>query len=175
MVPQVLAKLKLWSRASRTKAEREADALRSATLESTPLFVPSFTTCKVVKVYDGDTVHVAALTGGSDRPSRFVVRLPGIDAPEIRSRDPMEKKTARYVQEELSKILLGRIVKARVSGTDKYGRLLADLIIEDPSGAAGTISVSAWLLDKGYATEYDGGKKSTNDWWRDVNDAGFTF
>ncbi len=59
--------------------------LASATAD-TPTFLPNLRRAKVVKVYDGDTIHVVARTGWRGRLWRWKVRLAGIDAPELRSK-----------------------------------------------------------------------------------------
>jgi endonuclease YncB( thermonuclease family) len=40
-------------------------------------------------------------------------------------------------------------------GTEKYGRILADIYIEN-------LHINQWMLDNKYAVPYDGGKKNAS-------------
>ena len=69
--------------------------------------------CKVVKVSDGDTVHVL------DRSrTKHKIRLGGIDAPE--------KKQAfgRKSKENLAKYIAGQNVEVEYDKRDRYGRII---------------------------------------------------
>ena len=58
-------------------------------------FIPPVTAGFVIKVYDGDTITVAARLPYADSPLyRFPVRLRGIDSPEIRGKTPAERAAA---------------------------------------------------------------------------------
>lgn len=130
--------------------------LSACTYETTPPFVPRFRRCRVLRCYDGDTVHVAAVVDGA--PHRFSCRLAGIDTPELKTRDPYEKQEAVCARDRLAE-LLPQTAKVRVHGTDKYGRLLVDLY------TASGESASSVLLREGLALPYDGGTKATAvDW-----------
>lgn len=74
---------------------------------------------KVIRVLDGDTIEV--LWNG--RPVR--VRLHGVDCPE---RNQAFGSAARKFTAELC---FGQQVTLRSYGTDRYGRLLADVILPD--------------------------------------------
>lgn len=68
------------------------DYLENIKLEDTKNFVPPITYGKVVKVYDGDTITIASKLPYIASPIyNFHVRLNGIDAPEIRSKNEIEK------------------------------------------------------------------------------------
>jgi endonuclease YncB( thermonuclease family) len=45
-----------------------------------------------------------------------------------------------------------------IKGTEKYGRLLADVIYD------GT-NMNEWMINNGYAVKYDGGKKIRDIKW----------
>ena len=105
--------------------------------------------CKIVRVYDGDTVHIALELFGTLQ--RITCRLVGIEAPEIKS--TLHKTSALAARNRL--IQLGcsfdialddnrsdnkiqclldrntRILQAELQGADKYGRWLTVLRLQD--------------------------------------------
>lgn len=134
--------------------------LGACTYGNTRPFVPSFTVCRFLKAYDGDTITVAAVVAG--KPYRFSCRLAGIDTAELRTKDPNEKAEAVAARERLLELVGDdRALRVKVQGTDKYGRLLTDV------ATATCASISATLLREGLAVPYDGGTKATGaDFWR---------
>ena len=85
--------------------------------------------CKVLKVIDGDTVDVDIDLGFNTWIKNERVRLMGIDTPESRTRDDIEKKFGLAAKERL-KELLGEtaILKTQIDkkGEDmkgKFGRI----------------------------------------------------
>jgi len=117
------------------------------TYATTIPFLPPIQSGKVVKVYDGDTITVGAIL--YEVAYRFSVRLNGIDTPELKG--PHQEK-AMLARDELAKLVMNQIVHLKNVGTEKYGRLLADVYFGD-------IHVNQWMKDKGHAVEYHGGKK----------------
>jgi endonuclease YncB( thermonuclease family) len=129
-------------------------------------FVPPITRGVVIKVYDGDTITIAARLPYPDSPLyRFAVRLSGIDSPEIRGKSPEEKAAAVVARDALSAQVLGRVVELRNTGCEKYGRLLADVYLPEASSSAAahgpqtSLHINSWMLENSYAVPYDGGKK----------------
>jgi endonuclease YncB( thermonuclease family) len=119
----------------------------------TTIFIPPISYGKVVKVYDGDTITVASTLPYLDSPIyRFRVRLRGIDSPEMNGSTVEEKNAAIESRDKLRELILNKIVKIENRGTEKWGRLLADIYLED-------IYVNKWLLKKGLAKPYFGEKK----------------
>lgn len=135
------------------------DPLDGVQLTDTIEFVPPFVGGKVIKVYDGDTITVAACVPGTTKPVyRVHVRLNGIDAPEMKSHNEEEKHVAQQAQAALAELILGKRVQLRNTANEKYGRLLADVYI-------GEIHVNTWMMDHHFAVAYDGGtKEQTFDW-----------
>jgi hypothetical protein len=131
----------------------------NATWENTIGFVPPVSRGKVIKVYDGDTITIASKLPFNDSVIyRFSVRLIGIDCPEIKGSTDIEKKLAILSRDALHKLIFGKIVRLEDVGTEKYGRLLANVYLDD-------INVSDWMIQSGYAVKYNGGKKiRPNDW-----------
>ena len=120
--------------------------------ETTP-FIPQIRFAKVIKVYDGDTITVAAKLPFAESPIyRFSVRLRSIDSPEIRGESRRECQLAIQARDALHKLIFGKIIEIRNNGKEKYGRLLADIYYND-------IHINKWMVGQGYAVPYNGGKK----------------
>lgn len=115
-------------------------------------FIPNINKCKVIKVYDGDTITIGTFLNNDKQCYRFSVRLNGIDCPEIKSKNEKEKESAILSRDKLSEQILNKIVVLKNISTEKYGRLLADVVYEN-------ININQWMLDNKYAIPYDGGKK----------------
>ena len=108
---------------------------------------------QVIKVYDGDTITIAAYMPYADSSLfRFSVRLNGIDTPEIKGHSDEEKKAAKVSRAALNEKLLHRVVTLKNVQTEKYGRILADVYLDD-------LHINQWMLDNNYAVKYDGGTK----------------
>jgi len=126
--------------------------------ETTP-FIPPVIGGQVIKVYDGDTITIASYLPLPNSPLyRFSVRLRGIDAPEIKGKNEDEKIAARVSQKALEELILHKMVFLENTGTEKYGRLLADVFFNE-------INLSQWMLTNKYAVEYDGTTKKIPDSW----------
>lgn len=111
-------------------------------------YVPPVQSGKVIKVYDGDTFTLGVLI--NDVAYRFSVRMKGIDSPEMRG---PHKDLAVQSRDALTELIMHKIVRLENIGTEKFGRVLADVYCND-------LHVNAWMIEKGYAKQYDGGKKS---------------
>ena len=122
-------------------------------IDTTP-FIPPIVYCKVIKVYDGDTITVASRLPFEGSPIyRFSVRLAGIDSPEMRGGSELETKKAIEARDALYHLIFGNIIELRNNGKEKYGRLLADLYYKG-------LHINKWMIDNNYAIEYYGGKKN---------------
>ena len=116
-------------------------------------FIPPINFGKVIKVYDGDTITIAAKLPNTLGPIyRFSVRLLGIDSPEIKGKTFKEKELAVISRDILSQLIMGKIVYLRNVSMEKYGRILADVYLGD-------LHINDWMLKNGYAIPYDGGTK----------------
>ena len=73
--------------------------------------------CKVVKVTDGDTVHVLDQTN-----TRHKIRLGGIDAPK--KKQAFGKKSTQ----NLASLIAGQNVEVEYDKRDRYGRIVGKLI-----------------------------------------------
>lgn len=101
--------------------------------------------CKVVEVYDGDTVTLCFKFLGKYFKKRC--RLLGINAPEIRTKNLEEKEKGYNSKNYLYGILQDKIVTFDCKGYDKYGRLLGTIYLNGKN-------INDELLDKGFAVKY---------------------
>jgi micrococcal nuclease len=116
------------------------------------------------KVVDGDTVDVDIDLGFGIVLANERVRIMGIDTPESRTRDKVEKLFGLAAKDRL-KSLLGKtaILKTQVSknGEDmkgKFGRILGDFTVYDSKKDAWR-TVTSILIEEGHAVAYFGGSK----------------
>ena len=115
--------------------------------------------CKVLKVIDGDTVDIDIDLGFGTWIRNERVRIMGIDTPESRTSNDIEKKFGLAAKHRLQE-LLGEtaILKTQVSkkGEDmkgKFGRILGNFATEDGRNCADI------LCEEGHAVTYFGGAK----------------
>ena len=115
--------------------------------------------CKLRRVVDGDTVDVDIDLGFGIWQMNERVRIMGIDTPESRTRDKIEKKFGLAAKAKL-KSLLGPnpVLQTTISkkGEDmkgKFGRVLGDFLKDDKS-------VEKTMCETGHAVAYFGGAKA---------------
>jgi endonuclease YncB( thermonuclease family) len=122
-------------------------------------FVPPIKEGTVIKVYDGDTITIAASLPYDPEKIlyRFSVRLNGIDSPEIKGKTAEEKEAAKISQRALEDLILNKKITLENTKTEKYGRILATIYCEE-TGI--TTSLNQWMLDNKYAVSYNGGTKT---------------
>jgi len=110
-----------------------------------------------LNVHDGDTFK-ANLNNVSPFFSQILVRVRGIDTPEIYSKNPCEKAKAIEAKELLVKILDKAVRVDLVNvGKDKYFRLLADV-------QADGVDVATEILKQKLARPYYGEAKTAFNW-----------
>jgi len=114
--------------------------------------------CKVVKVVDGDTVDVDIDLGFGVWLRDERVRIMGIDTPESRTRDKVEKVFGLAAKKRLKELLKnGAVLKTQVNknGEDmkgKFGRILGDFMVGDEM-------VTDIMIQEGHCVAYFGGSK----------------
>jgi micrococcal nuclease len=120
--------------------------------------------CNVVKVVDGDTVDVDIDLGFGVWLKDERVRMMGIDTPESRTSDKVEKLFGLAAKQKL-KSLLGKspILKTQINkdGEDmkgKFGRILGDFDVYDADKDAWRPATDV-LIETGNAVAYFGGSK----------------
>lgn len=112
---------------------------------------------EVKKVVDGDTIDVVIDLGFSILfESR--VRLAGIDTPESRTTDKMEKalglESKKYLESKIKAAKNVVIKTEKLDSSEKYGRILGWVYL-DGSGN----SLNHEMIEKGYAWGYLGDTK----------------
>jgi micrococcal nuclease len=133
--------------------EIEIQKIRIIKWEETTAFTPPITGGQVIKVYDGDSITIAGYLPMYNSPLfRFSVRLNGIDTAEIKGKNEDEKAAAKEARDALSKLILHKEIVLKNVGTEKYGRVLADVYLDD-------LCINDWLISEHYAVKYDGGTK----------------
>lgn len=90
-----------------------------------------------IKVHDGDSFRI-----GSER-----YRVLGIDAPEINGACQKEIDYAQAARDRLEDLLRGKTVNVKPVATDRYGRTLAEVRVED-------IDVGEVILKDGLARRW---------------------
>lgn len=108
----------------------------------------------VVRVIDGDTIEVV-IDLGFDISIKEKLRLANIDAPELQTKDKLEKKLAIEAMKYLKKWLKSQTqLYIRTSKDDKYGRILGEIFGDNG------ICINQLLLENSYAWKYDGNVKN---------------
>ena len=111
---------------------------------------------KIVRVVDGDTVDVDIDLGFGIWIHKERVRIMGIDTPESRTRDAVEKLFGLAAKKRLEE-LLGEhsILRTMKPGKndDKFGRILGDFI--DDAGRL----VTKIMMEEGHCVPYHGDAK----------------
>ena len=126
-------------------------------------FVAPINQGRCIKVYDGDTITIAARLPYKKSPIyRFSVRLNGIDTPEIKGKDDDEKECAKLARDSLKEAILNKTVHLENVQTEKYGRILADVICDG-------INMNEWMVTQRFAVKYDGGTKVSPDSWMEYH------
>jgi micrococcal nuclease len=110
--------------------------------------------CKIVRVVDGDTVDINIDLGFGVWLHNERIRIVGIDTPECRTRDLIEKQFG-FAAKEYAKILLPVdseqiLLSKKFAG--KFGRILGDFAIDETSFAE-------MMLENHYAAPYFGNSK----------------
>jgi micrococcal nuclease len=114
----------------------------------------------VTNVVDGDTIDVI-IDLGFDILFASRVRLAGIDTPESRTKDKMEKVLGLEAKDYLKKMLKDAksvVIKTeKMNSSEKYGRILGWVYINGD-----TESVNDKMINDGYAWGYMGETKIKN-------------
>ena len=129
---------------------------------------------KIVRVVDGDTVDVDIDLGFGIWMLKERVRMMGIDTPESRTRDKVEKKFGLAAKKRL-KEMLGKtgVLRTQIArdGEDKkgkFGRILGDFDVYD-SNTDSWRGATQIMVDEGHAVQYFGGSKDNTETQHLVN------
>jgi micrococcal nuclease len=112
---------------------------------------------KVTKVVDGDTIDVD-IDLGFDISFSSRVRLAGIDTPESRTKDLVEKalglEAKAYLKHAIDAAKTVVIKTEKMNSSEKYGRILGWLYLDGD-----TVSVNDHMINDGHAWGYLGDTK----------------
>ncbi len=111
--------------------------------------------CKVTRVVDGDTVDIDIDLGFGVWLHKERVRIYGIDTPESRTRDKIEKRFGLLAKEFVKQFVKGSSVILRTQKYDakgKFGRILGDIVVDDKS-------LSETMIQEHHAVAYHGQSK----------------
>jgi endonuclease YncB( thermonuclease family) len=127
-----------------------------------------------VKAYDGDTctINIHTHVGNNE----WKVRLSGFDAPELKTKNPEEKRHGLACRDMLLELIHNKYVIVRCEKFEKYGRLLANVFIRavvdnddeiktesctiDDVLKVDLLNVNQWMLKYTPCVPYDGGTKA---------------
>lgn len=118
---------------------------------------------KVVKCYDGDSVH--CIFKHNKKYFKFNIRMYGYDSPEMRlstkiptkERNAMKEK-AVLAKKRLEELVLNKCVYLYCMKFDKYGRLLGTIKLNNNDKK----TVNDIMVEEGHGYPYYGGTKKTN-------------
>lgn len=112
---------------------------------------------KVTKVVDGDTIDVE-IDLGFDISFSSRVRLAGIDTPESRTLNKMEKalglEAKSYLKSQIESAKTIVIKTEKMNSSEKYGRILGWLFLDGSE-----VSMNDKMIEDGYAWGYMGETK----------------
>lgn len=134
-------------------------------LQNRHKFIAPITNGRGISAYDGDTIKIAQLLNlnGEIKIYEFTVRIKGIDCPEIRTKNHVEKQCSIEVRDFVHNLIYNKRIELSNVGVDKYGRVLADIEVDG-------INVAQELMGKRFAVAYDGKKKSSPPDWKIYRD-----
>tara|TARA_B100000927_G_scaffold238499_1_gene199434 strand:+ start:90 stop:506 length:417 start_codon:yes stop_codon:yes gene_type:complete len=110
--------------------------------------------CKIDRVVDGDTVDVDIDLGFGIWLRKQRIRMYGIDTPESRTSDPIEKVYGKAATAYLVKWTSGGglTLKTHKDGKGKYGRILGELW-------CGDTNINIKMIEEHHAVRYHGQSK----------------
>ena len=110
--------------------------------------------CKLVKVVDGDTVDVDIDLGFGVWLQKQRIRLYGIDTPESRTSDEVEKLYGLAAKENMQKWLDGGNLKIKThkDAKGKFGRILGELYTHNTN-------INDKMIEQHHAVGYHGQSK----------------
>jgi micrococcal nuclease len=112
---------------------------------------------KITKVVDGDTIDVE-IDLGFDISFSSRVRLAGIDTPESRTSDKMEKalglEAKAYLKHEIDSAKSVVIKTKKMDSSEKYGRILGWVYLDGSE-----VSLNEKMIADGHAWVYMGETK----------------
>jgi len=102
--------------------------------------------CKLDRIIDGDTVDVI-IDLGFDMHYKSRIRLFGINAPEVRTRDDVQKMKGLAAKHRLKELLPEKFtIQTKLDKRGKYGRVLGILVVDETN-------INELLVEEGHAVK----------------------
>jgi len=140
---------------------------KNITRKEVPKYIPEITRGRVIDVYDGDTFTILGRVKNNPKLFQFQIRLDGIDCPEKRTKNVIEKEVSIIAKKTVEHRVLNKIVYFENVKLDKYGRLLTYVFYDKKKR-----SLNQELLDLRLAVKYDGGTKFVPTNWKKYMETG---
>jgi endonuclease YncB( thermonuclease family) len=151
--PRFVAPNEIATPAATSSTPIETDA--SARPAQTPVFGRGIYSADVLRIADGDTFE-ARVQVWPGIAITTMVRLRGVDTPELKARCPEERVKAEAARAKLAAILAEGLVELRGVGLDKFGGR-----IDASASTRSTPDVSAAILRAGLGRSYAGGRRES--------------
>ena len=114
---------------------------------------------KLVKVVDGDTVDIDIDLGFGVWLRNQRIRIMGIDTPESRTSDPVEKKYGMLAKDQVVRYLANSIkFRSFKDEKGKFGRILGDFEVFHPTLNKWMMMAEAMIMEN-YGVKYHGQSK----------------
>ena len=120
-----------------------------------------FERVRFLSVYDGDTFKVSLDCPYPIFCQKINVRVQGIDAPELKSKDPCEKLAAKKAKSFTRSFLRQGDIVLRHCRRDKYFRILCSVFVKTGEREN---NLAEALLAENLAVAYNGGHKEKINW-----------
>ena len=113
----------------------------------------------LIKVVDGDTVDIDIDLGFGVWLRNQRIRIMGIDTPESRTSDPVEKKYGILAKEQVEKYLVNcKKFKSFKDEKGKFGRILGDFEVYHSTSGRWMLMAEA-MIEENYGVRYHGQSK----------------
>lgn len=113
-----------------------------------------------LRVIDGDTIDADIDLGFNIWLRKRRIRLRGIDCPETRTRDKIEKQYGFAALEYLKQLVTStETVTLQSYGEGKFGRILGDLFVDEIAGLSVNWSINREMIIAHHAVDYHGQSK----------------
>ena len=107
---------------------------------------------RLISVVDGDTILVEARPWPQHSVT-VLVRIRGIDAPELKARCETARSAALRAKHRLADLAHGAISLSNIAGDKYFGRVVANVASSDSD------DIGAAMLAQGLVRAYDGGRR----------------
>lgn len=108
---------------------------------------------KCINIVDGDTVD-CLIDVGFGLFTKQRLRLHGVNTPEKRSKDPLEKELAKMAENYTSQMILNKEVLVQTYKDDSFGRYLARVYLLSEDEAGMYACLNDLLIDNGLGVMY---------------------